>query len=204
MKYIFSILFVTFCTLLSFAQAQTDTDKAIAEISQAAAKVKTMRCDFTQTKSLKMLGDKMVSQGVMICSQPDKLRWQYLSPYAYTFILNGSKVTIIKGEHTDVIDVNTNKMFREIARIMMDSVLGNCLTDEKNFRVSIKQDGDIYLATLLPQKKNMKQMFDKIVLHYDRKMAMVTAVELFEKNGDTTFIQLTNIAKNQPVDASEF
>lgn len=202
MKRLYTIIVVFLCTLISFAQ--TDTDKAIAEISQAATKIKTMRCDFTQTKNLKMLGDKMVSKGEMICSQPDKLRWQYISPYTYTFILNGSKVTIIKGEHTDVIDVNANKMFREIARIMMDSVLGNCLTDEKNFRVTIRQDGDTYLATLLPQKKNMKQMFDKIILHYDRKMAMVTAVELFEKNGDTTYIQLANIIKNQPIDASEF
>ncbi len=57
------------------ASAQIDTDKAIAEISAAAASVKTMQCDFEQTKSLKMLGDKMVSKGIMLCSQPDKLRW---------------------------------------------------------------------------------------------------------------------------------
>ncbi len=186
------------------ASAQIDTDKAIAEISAAAASVKTMQCDFEQTKSLKMLGDKMVSKGIMLCSQPDKLRWEYVSPYSYTFILNANKVTIVKGERTDVIDVNTNKMFREIARIMMDSVLGKCLTDSKNFKISVTADGDDYLASLVPQKKSMRQMFARIVLRYDRKQAMVTGVELFENNGDTTTIRLYNIKKNKPIDDARF
>jgi len=184
--------------------AQVDNDKAIAEISNAAASIKTMRCDFEQTKNLKMLGDKLMSKGLMMCAQPDKLRWEYLSPYSYTFMLNGNKVTILKGERTDVIDVNTNKMFREIARIMMDSVLGKCLTDKKNFKISVTVAGNAYLATLVPQKKGLKQMFDKIVLHFDRSIAMVTMVELFEKNGDSTCIRLLNIKKNQPIDASNF
>lgn len=186
------------------ATAQVDQEKAIAEISAAAASVKTMQCDFEQTKSLKMLGDKMVSKGVMLCRQPDMLRWEYVSPYTYTFILNSGTVTIVKGERTDVIDVNANKMFREIARIMMDSVLGKCLTDKKNFKVTVKAEGDDYLATLIPLKKSMKQMFGRIVLHFDRKQAMVTAVELFENNGDSTFIRLYNIKKNKPIDESQF
>lgn len=186
------------------ATAQVDQEKAIAEISAAAASVKTMQCDFEQTKSLKMLGDKMVSKGVMLCRQPDMLRWEYVSPYTYTFILNSGTVTIVKGERTDVIDVNANKMFSEIARIMMDSVLGKCLTDKKNFKVTVKAEGDDYLATLIPLKKSMKQMFGRIVLHFDRKQAMVTAVELFENNGDSTFIRLYNIKKNKPIDESQF
>lgn len=199
------LLSLYFCLTMSIsAFASADTDKAIAEISGAAASVKTMQCRFEQTKKLKMLGDEMVSKGVMSCSQPNRLRWEYTAPYAYTFILDGNKVTLVKGERTDVIDVNANKMFREIARIMMDSVLGKCLTDKKNFKIEIRQEGGAYLATLIPQKKAMRQMFGKIVLRFDRAIAMVTAVELFENNGDTTFIQLLDIKKNQPVDESCF
>ena len=199
------LIHILICALSAIASfAQTDPERAIKEISEAAASVKTMQCGFEQTKTLKMLGDKLVSKGLMICSQPDKLRWEYLSPYAYTFILNGSKVTILRGGRTDVIDVNTSKMFREIARIMMDSVLGKCLTDKKNFKVTVSSEGNSYVATLIPQKKTLRQMFGKIVLHFDRSLAMVTTVELFENNGDNTSIRLFDIKKNEPVDETQF
>jgi len=151
-----------------------------------------------------MLGDKMISKGQMWCQQPNVLRWQYNSPYTYTFILNNNKVMVKKGNHSDVIDVNKNKMFKEIARIMMNSVLGKVLTDKTDFKASVVQKGQYYIVTLIPQKKEMKQMFKKILLHYDTKLKLVTKVEMHEKNGDTTLIELNNIKKNTQINASQF
>lgn len=199
------ILVLTLCLTFggvfarNFNQAQ-----ALKEISAAAASIKTMQCDFVQTKSLKMLGDKMISKGQMWCEQPNMLRWQYNSPYTYTFILNKNKVAIKKGNHSDLIDVNRNKMFKEIARIMMNSVLGKVLTDKTDFRSSVSQKEGFYIVTLLPQKKEMKQMFTSILLYYDTKLRLVTKVEMHEKNGDSTLIELKNIKKNTPINASQF
>ena len=108
MKRIFIILTLIVMSLASYA-GTFNQQAAIKEISAAAAALKTMQCDFVQTKSLKMLGDKMVSKGKMYCSQPDKLKWQYLTPYQYTFILNGNKVGINKGSRSNVVDVQKNK-----------------------------------------------------------------------------------------------
>ncbi len=176
MKRIFIILTLIVMSLASYA-GTFNQQAAIKEISAAAAALKTMQCDFVQTKSLKMLGDKMVSKGKMYCSQPDKLKWQYLTPYQYTFILNGNKVGINKGSRSNVVDVQKNKMFKEIARIMMNTVLGKCFSD-KDFKTSVVQKGRTYVATLIPLKKEMKQMFTKIVLHYSKDAATVTEVEL--------------------------
>lgn len=197
------ILFVCCNCSLIVAQSFNEVE-AIQEISRVAASIKTLKCDFVQTKNLKMLGDKMVSKGVMYCSQPNLLRWEYLSPYTYTFILNENQVLLKKGNRNDIIDVNQNKMFKEIARIMMNSVLGKCLTDKKDFKVSLLNQNNSYIATLIPQKKEMKQMFAKIVLHYNRESAMIVKVDMYEKNGDNTIIELINIHKNNPIDASVY
>ncbi len=202
MKRIFIILTLIVMSLASYA-GTFNQQAAIKEISAAAAALKTMQCDFVQTKSLKMLGDKMVSKGKMYCSQPDKLKWQYLTPYQYTFILNGNKVGINKGSRSNVVDVQKNKMFKEIARIMMNTVLGKCFSD-KDFKTSVMQKGRTYVATLIPLKKEMKQMFTKIVLHYSKDAATVTEVELHEKNGDSTVIELKNIKKNATINATTF
>lgn len=204
MKKIFLIIFLALITLTMSGQTAAEQQKAIQTISRATAQMKTMQADFIQTKSLKMLGDKMVSKGRMAYQQSDKLRWEYTTPYTYTFILNGSKVTLRKGKRSDVIDVNRNKMFKEIARIMMNSMVGQCITDSKTFKVSVKTDAQHYTATLLPLKKDMKQMYSRIVLVFSRKTATVNRVMMYERNGDCTDIQLTNIRTNAAVSGKEF
>lgn len=133
-RFIYTILFCA-VSLFSFAQSQKE-QQIIDKIAKSAQDMKSMQCNFVQTKHLKMLNDKMVSNGIMYYQQPNKLRWEYTTPYSYTFILNDSKVLLKKGERNDVIDVNQNKMFKEIARMMMNSVVGKCLSDKKSFKTS--------------------------------------------------------------------
>lgn len=193
------------CLLALAGAAQTPQERqAIQQISRAAATMKTMQADFVQTKHLRMLGEKMVSRGRMCYQQSDKLRWEYTKPYAYTFILNGNSVMMSKGGRRDVVDVNRNKVFREIARMMMSSVVGTCLTDSRNFKVSMTVDKQTYTATLLPQKKDMKAMFTRIVLVFNRKTSVVSKVTMYEKNGDRTEITLDNVRTGAAVSPTEF
>jgi outer membrane lipoprotein carrier protein len=174
------------------------------QIQQAAAAMKTMQCDFVQTKHLKLLNDQMVSHGRMHYRQADQLRWEYTSPYTYTFILNKDKVLLKNERRSDVIDVAQNRVFREIARLMMNSIVGNSLADDKNFTTTIAAGNNEWVATLVSKKKDLKQMFQRIVLHIERQKKCVTTVELYEKNGDHTVILLKNIRINEPVSAQLF
>ena len=188
----------------AFAQQKVDAAKVKQQIAAVAANMKTMQCDFVQTKYLKMLNDKMVSRGRMYYQQSNKLRWEYTSPYTYTFVLNGSNVRINKGKRSSTINVNQNKMFKEIARIMMNSVVGKSLTDTKDFKVGLSGSGSEYTATLLPLQKQMRAMLQKIVLHFNKSKLTVSAVELYEKNGDRTVIELRNVKTNSPINAKLF
>jgi outer membrane lipoprotein carrier protein len=87
---------------------------------------------------------------------------------------------------------------------MMNSVIGTSLTDRKSFKTSVKDTPAEWIATLVPQSKELKQMFTSIVLHFNKEKSVVVKVEMFEKNGDTTVIALNNIIKNQKIDAKIF
>jgi len=203
MKRLLILLFVLVSVHLSLMAQQNEAQIRQA-ITQAASTMKTMQCDFTQTKHLKMLNDKMTSKGRMYYQQTNRLRWEYTSPYSYTFILNDDKVLLKNKQRNDVIDVNKNKLFREIARIMMNSVVGTSLTDDKSFKSTIATNGNEWIASLLPQRKDMKQLFQKIILHFNRTNAMVKQVELIERNGDKTVIELNNIRTNEKISADMF
>lgn len=200
------ILYILILVSLSVSgYSQTARELEIIEIvSRSTARMKSLECDFVQTKHISMLNDKMVSKGKMYYQQPDRLRWEYVTPYSYTFILNASQVMLKNSGRTDVIDVNRNRMFKEIARIMMDSILGRCLTDEKSFRTEITENEREWVATLYPQKKDMKQMWNRLVIHFDRSSEAVVKVEMHEPGGDHTVIDLKNININKTLDQQVF
>lgn len=202
-RVLFSLMALCLC-LLNLSAQKINEAKVKQQINAVASKMKTMQCDFVQTKYLKMLNDKMVSRGKMYYQQSNKLRWEYTYPYTYTFVLNGSRVLISKGKRNDVINVNQSKFFKEIARIMMNSVVGKCLTDSKDFKVSLTGASAEYVATLYPQQKQMKQMFQKIILHFNKQNSTVSKVELIEKKGDRTIIELKNVKSNAPINAKVF
>lgn len=184
------ILLSALCFLLSLSvQAQgLSEQKMIEKMAAAAEKIQTVRCHFTQTKHMKMLKSEQVSKGKMFCQQPDQLRWEYTSPRASTLILNGTESSL---------DGAKNKFMGEMARMIMNSVAGKCLTDSKAFQTSAKELPTEYVATLIPLRKDMKRMYAKLVLHFDIGQETVTEVELHEKNGDRTIIELYDIQINK-------
>ena len=186
-RLLFLILILSHIIPLS---AQQLTEEQIKQkVNQTASAMKTMQCDFVQTKHLKMLNNE---------------RWEYTSPYSYTFILNNDQVLLKNKQRNDLIDVKQNKLFKEIVRIMMSSVIGNCLTGDKNYKVSVAAIGNEWVATLLPQRKDMKQMFPKLILHFNAKKSVVNNVELYDKNGEKTIIELKNIRINETIPSNMF
>lgn len=197
------VFLLAFVSIHIGAFSQTEAQiKAL--INKAAQQITSLQCDFTQTKTLKMLNDKMVSTGKMYYQQGGLLRWEYIKPYHYIFVINGTKVTIKNSKRSDVIDINQSKMFKEIARIMMNSVVGKCVNDSKDFKTSISTTSAEWVATLVPQKSEMRRLFQKIVIHFNRQRKMVAQVDMHEKKGDMTIITLKNVQLNKAINKDVF
>lgn len=190
-----SRVLLTVLSIVSFAAVAYSQSKEI----------KQMSADFVQTKTLKLLSEKMVSYGKVYYGGGTLLRWEYFKPYQYTFILNANKVLLKNGERTDIIDVSQNKLFKEIAHVMMGTVLGSAIKESKDFQVTVYK-GTTQVAEpaagttvhLVPKRKDLKAVYTKIILHIGENEA-VTKVELMEKGGDYTLIELKNIKINEPI-----
>lgn len=185
------------------AQRQVgNAEEMIEEICDAASGIRSMQCEFRQTKNLSLLATEMVSTGRMYYKE-GMLRWEYLSPYRYIFIINGERVLLDSPSGSNVIDTKTNKMFGSIANIMMNSLTGNIM-DTEEFYTLILEEKEGWIAELIPVKKEMQQFFTKVRLHINPVEKSVEKVELLEKGGDTTLIEMTEIEKNVSVDDSVF
>lgn len=174
------ILVIGYWLLVIALSAQgLSEQQMIQEMASAARGIRTVRCNFKQTKHMKMLREGQVSEGRMFCQQPDKLLWEYLSP------------------RQETISTDAEAWKGAMARMIMKLVAGQALTDNKAFQVTVKQMPGKYEATLIPLRKDLKRLYTKLVLHYDLGQATVTQVEMYEKNGDHTLIELFDIRINE-------
>lgn len=186
------------------AVSEVQGKEMIDKINSAASGMSSMKSNFTQIKKLRMMNKTISSSGVVYYQQSSKLRWEYLSPYKYLFIINGNKVMMKNSKKTDVIDVNQNKVFQEIAKIMMNTMTGKCLTDKSSFSAKMYKSDKAWVAKLIPQRKEMKQIFAEIWITFDPSKMLPTEVMMKDKNGDTTTIKLTDQIKNGSIPSNIF
>lgn len=207
MRYGFIACLLASLSVCALAQQPVGADesrKMVAEVCAAAAEMTSLQCDFVQVKQLSLLQTALTSKGKMYYRGGDRLRWEYTSPYTYTFVLNGDRVMLKSSEKTDVVSVRSSRMFQEIARIMLNSVTGRCLADESDFKVTMYEADGQWEARLVPQQKEMAALFSEVRLHINPKLRMVTVVELKEQSGDTTRIEMKNVRKNGTIDDAVF
>lgn len=207
MKRLFFIVLVVVFSLHVSGQTKLTAEQQkqlVEKIDKAASAMKSMQCDFTQTKSMKLLKKEMKSNGVMYFKQSDKLRWQYTSPYDYTFIMNGDKVRIKSTKSTQDINVQGNKIFRQITNIILNTVTGGGLKSASDFTVEVYKSDKGYFAKLYPKKKEVKQIYNVIEIYFNSSLTMVSSVRMIEKTGDETLVNLNNLKANVAINEKMF
>ena len=202
--FVFVLLLATLTTSAQKTVTPQLQEKIIAEINATAKGITSLQCDFVQTKTLSIMDERMVSKGKMVFARPNRFRWQYTSPYDYTFIITDDKVHIAKGNNKNSIDLKSSQVFQEIARMIAGSVTGRSLTEKKDFDVQIQTTNDTYIALLKPKKSQMRKMFKQIRLTFNKKERIVTQVEMTDANGDVTVIQMQHVVQNEKVDSKAF
>jgi len=208
-RILFFVAMLFFCVNLNAQQlvpATPEQEKLMLDkITDSSAKLESLICDFEQVKVLSILEEKMVSTGKMYYRNDNRLRWEYFSPYIYTFILNDKTiVTQAENSKKNVIDIKSSRIFQEIVKIMMHGINGNGLKDIKNFSTSYFWSENQWRVHLIPTQKDMKKMFSTIKLTFNVKNYTVDKVEMIDENGDTTTILLSGKQFNKKIGDEKF
>ena len=191
------LLLVTSVQAQTLKKATPEQSKRMVEtINKATAAVKSIQCDFTQTRQSVMLKDKMTSKGKMSFSGKN-LKWEYTEPNKFALTVkeeNGQQQVYIQQDgKTKKADAQSGQLFKGIAQIVMGSVTGTALSGNGDFTVEMYTQGDQWVAKLTPKQPKLKKMFASIYLYFNGKHNAVTKVEMKEANGDMTVITFTNV-----------
>ena len=147
-----------------------------------------------------MLEEPTVSEGLMSYNAPDRMRWEYTSPYAFALVVNGEKITKIADGVEEVLDSKSGRMYQGIVNIIMSSATGKKLFDKSSFDVAITDDDEFWKAEMKPKKRDMKRMFSMLTFYFSKNNDVINKVEMTESTGDVTIIQFYDMKINELCD----
>ncbi|MEI6489266.1 MAG: outer membrane lipoprotein carrier protein LolA [Bacteroidota bacterium] len=165
--------------------------------------INSIESDFSQEKYLSVMSEKIISKGHFCFKKANMLRWEYFDPYKYIIAINKDKMYIKDNGKVNKYDINSNKMFKSINEMMMNTVQGNLLNN-KDYKARIYESEKQYLLELSPLQKGAKDFLKVIQLYIDKADYAVVQVKMIEPSDDYTSIEFTNRKNNQSIDETKF
>ena len=183
---------------------EAESQKVVAELTEAAAAMQTLQCRFVQEKTSTMLAEPSVAEGTMHYASPDRMRWEYTSPYAFALIVNGEHIIKVTEGKVEKLEGNSSRMYQGIVSIIMGSASGKKLFDTSVFDVVLYDEDAYWRAEMTPKRRDMKRMFSQLVFRFDKKAKGISRVEFKEASGDITSIRFEDIKLNGAIDEKVF
>jgi outer membrane lipoprotein-sorting protein len=208
MKHILSAILLFF-TLSSFAQVPVgfksikDTAAFKVKMETQTKTVNSIESDFKQEKYLSVMSENIECNGHFCFKKANMLRWEYTDPYKYLIAINKDKMFIKDNGKVSKYDINSNKMFKSINEMMVNTVQGNLLNN-KDYKVTFFENEKQYLLELSPTQKGAKDFLKVIQLYIDKTDYAVVKVKMIEPSDDYTTINFSNRKTNQPIADEKF
>ena len=126
--------------------SSADAVQVSKRISEASKNILSIEANFIQTKELSVIKEKIISRGIFYFKKEKMLRWEYTDPFPYLIIFNNDRIYVKDEDRENHINIQSNKVFREINNILIGAVKGTLLSDSKNFQCSITDRHDQFIS----------------------------------------------------------
>ncbi|MGI9552099.1 MAG: LolA family protein, partial [Aurantibacter sp.] len=203
---IYWTFFLAFFVFSSLA-AQTKMDGYEAEalrtkVKSLAQTTETVTSDFIQYKHLDFLSNDFESKGKLSFKSPDLVKWEYISPFAYSVLFKADMLYINnEGDKSDV-DIGSNKLFKQLNKLISASVTGDMFNTEE-FNISYFIKGNKSEVRFSSKDKKLAKYIKEFHIVFNAK-AEVSEVKMIEPSDDYTHIVFSNRTVNQALPDAVF
>jgi outer membrane lipoprotein carrier protein len=194
------------CFLFSFSQAPLSDNEIKtlkANIMALDRNTKTIVSDFIQYKHLSFLNNDIETIGKLVFKMPNLVKWEYTFPFKYSVIFKDDKIFINDDGNKSNFDIGSNKMFKGLNNIIINSVKGNMFNDSE-FAISYLKTQDHFLIKFVPKDKNLLKFVALFELTFSKKTSDVVEVKMIEPSKDYTKIVFNNKIRNATVSDEVF
>ncbi|OEK09628.1 cell envelope biogenesis protein LolA [Flavivirga aquatica] len=191
------IYIVFFMGAALHAQTKMDTAESAtlkAKVKAKASTINTLLSDFTQYKHLGFLSNDIITSGKLSFKSPSMVKWEYITPYKYAVLFKNETLFINNEGKKSNIDIGSNKMFKQLNTLIINSVKGD-LFDENEFDITYFKNGTNSEVYFSPKDKKFSKYIKKFQIIFNEN-GDVVELKMIEPSEDYTKIVFSNRTVN--------
>ncbi len=203
-KIIFFYFFLASMSMLAQQKMNENEIKSFkAEVSKTAKEMTSLTADFIQKKHMKALVNPVESTGKLYVKMPDKVLLETQKPETSAILFKGSKMVIKGNGKSKEINLEKNKNFKQLNRLIVGTHNGNLLNDD-HFTVQYFKEGTTKIVYLTPKSKEALKYMKQVELYFKGGEASVSEVKMIEPKGDYTVLTFKNKKQNVSIKEALF
>lgn len=191
-------------------KASSSMDKFRNDMLSTAKTMTTMKSDFVQTKHISGMTKDIESTGEFSFKKDDKLSLEYKKPMVSQIVMNGSKIKMVSGGKTTMMDGNSNPAIANLKNMMSSCLSGNLPTNSDNIKLDLYENDTQYLVYVTPKEgTNLAKRAEHMEIVVTKKDYTIVSFKMVEKpkaNKGSDYMQFTftNMKRNVAIDDSVF
>ena len=200
-----ALLAVAACCWSARLAHAADYDAQFNRWFEVQTNLQSWSADFTQTRSLKVLAQPLVSAG-KVWVKPGEFRWELGQPVQTIVLRRPDQLLIVyprlkRAEKYPLDGVPSGPM-KDALALLDASLPRDRATMEAHFRLlSAAETNSILQMTLQPRSDSARKFIGEIVIGFHTNDFTIAATEMKFADGSSLRNDFTNVVLNQPMDA---
>lgn len=168
--------------------------KSFQRISEQFRKQKNVKADFKQMKKIKVLRRPLISKGNILFVKDMGLIWGISHPFKSVMVINSSGIFQQRDQELiPMLSVKQNPMASGFMESFLSLFSGDFSKLEKYYQIyHLEDDQGKWKIGFIPKREPHNKIIEKMILSGD-SLAFFSSFQLWEKNGDTTEVNFTQI-----------
>ncbi len=165
----------------------------IAALMQQLAQHPSGKARFTETKTLAVLDQPVVSTGTMVYSPPDRLEKHTLKPVLESLVIRGNDLTVVRDGVTRQLRLPQYPEVLAFVEALRGTLVGSRTLLEQHYALTLSGTERDWRLVLVPLDDRMKRWVKQIQVSGSDKG--VNTVETLQADGDKSVISITPDAR---------
>ncbi len=189
----------------SGAPAVPRVDEIVAKVQETCARTQDLSAHFEQVATIKSLDQVQKAGGTLLLKRPGKMRWEYRTPEPRLFVTDGKTLWAYSPAEKQVVEQAVGQAFS--SRLPLTILAGDCDL-RKDFQVSEVTNaatrGSTTSAVLDLTPKRPEAGIARMLLEVNLRDSTVTRTTIFDSQGNTTVITLSEVKLNSGIADQQF
>ena len=180
--------------------------RAIEGLQARQREVKTLRAAVVQRKRHPLLKGEVVTEGTLLFSRPNRLRWEVATPERTTIVIDDQALVIY---HPDRKEAERRDLRDDFgSRAVVDFLTAGMNLDvaelEKRFQVDLYRDDGRLSLVLTPRSRWVARAIASVTITQDEADALPRQIVVVGQKGDRTETSLAHAVVNPPLAEDAF